>query len=441
MRSMTDEGSCSTAPHPTLTDARATFSRKREKGSPSATGPRFRASSTAMILNPTSEAETAEAVVAARAAHRPFAARGGGTRAGLGRPVEAQTVLETRGLAGITLYEPAELVISARGGTRLTEIEAALKAKNQRLAFEPMDHRALFGTSGEPTIGAVAACNISGPRRIQAGAARDHLLGLRFVNGRGEIIKSGGRVMKNVTGLDLVKLVCGAHGTLGVITEATFKVLPEPEFFGTLVLHGLEDAAAIAALSAALGSPFHVTGAAHLPAGGASEALTLLRLEGVKTSVEDRLTALAHLLAPHGAGERLDVEHAAELWRAIRDVIPLVEPREAAIWRISVAPTQAPTIVVALSHEVAARHFYDWGGGLIWLAVEAGTDAQAEKIRAAVAKAGGGHATLVRAPDNVRARIDVFEPLSPPLMKITRGIKASFDPDRIINPGRMYAGI
>ena len=395
-----------------------------------------------MILTPTSEAETAEAVIAAREAHRPFSVAGGGTRAGLGRPVETQSVLETRGLAGITLYEPAELVISAWAGTKLADIEAALRLQRQCLAFEPMDHRALFGTRGEPTIGGIAACNISGPRRIQVGAARDHLLGLRFVNGRGEIIKSGGRVMKNVTGLDLVKLQCGAHGTLGVITEATFKVLPEPEYSGTLALRGLEDGPAIAALSAGLGSPFHVTGAAHLPAGiGAGEALTLLRLEGGETSVEHRLAKLAQLLARHGAGERLDVEHAAGLWRAIRDVIPLAEPREAAIWRLSVAPTQAAKIVSALSLEVAARHFYDWGGGLIWLAVEPWDDAQADKVRAALAKAGGGHATLVRAAEEVRARVDVFEPPSPTLMKITRGIKAAFDPDHIINPGRMYAGI
>jgi glycolate oxidase FAD binding subunit len=391
-----------------------------------------------MILSPKSEAEVAEAVVAARAAHRPFAIVGGGTRAGLGRPVEADSVLSTRGLTGITLYEPAELVLSARAGTPLAEVEVALKAEGQRLAFEPVDHRSLFNSSGEPTIGAIAACNISGPRRIQVGAARDHLLGLRFVNGRGEIIKSGGRVMKNVTGLDLVKLQCGAHGTLGVITEATFKVLPEPAYSATLALHGLADAGGIAALCAGLGSPFHVTGAAHLPA-GTSEALTLLRLEGVKTSVEDRLAALARLLAPHGAAEMLAAGPAADLWRDIRDAAPLAKPREAAIWRLSVAPTRAVKIIAALSERVKARHFYDWGGGLIWVAVEAGTDAHAGDIRAALASA--GHASLVRAPEEIRARVDVFEPLSEPLMKITRGIKASFDPERLINPGRMYAGV
>jgi glycolate oxidase FAD binding subunit len=391
-----------------------------------------------MILSPTTEAETAEAVIAARAAHRSFAIVGGGTRAGLGRPVDADTVLDTRGLAGITLYEPAELVISARAGTPLADIEAALRLQRQRLAFEPMDHRALYATSGAPTIGVIAACNISGPRRIQVGAARDHLLGLRFVNGRGEIIKSGGRVMKNVTGLDLVKLQCGAHGTLGVITEATFKVLPEPTAFGTLALRGLADEAAVAALSAALGSPYLVTGTAHLPA-GIGETLTLLRLEGVRASVDERLAALTKRLARHGTAETLDAEQANALWRNIRDVVPLAEPRETAIWRLSVKPTEAPKIVAALSKQVKMRHFYDWGGGLIWLAVAEGSDAHAAEIRAALA--GGGHATLVRASVEMRARIDVFEPQSAPLLKITAGIKASFDPDHIINPGRMYAGI
>jgi glycolate oxidase FAD binding subunit len=393
-----------------------------------------------MIFSPTSEAETAEAVLAACAAHEPFAVAGGGTRAGLGRPVESGSVLSTRALTGITLYEPAELVISARAGTPLSDIEAALRSQRQRLAFEPMDHRALYGTAGAPTIGAVAACNVSGPRRIQVGAARDHLIGLRFVNGRGEIIKSGGRVMKNVTGLDLVKLQCGAHGTLGVLTEVTFKVLPEPEYSGTLVLRGLADLAAVGVLCAALGSPYRINGAAHLPmATEQGESLTLLRLEGASASVDERLAALTKLLAPHGFADKLGIEQASALWRSIRNVIPLAEPRERAIWRLSVKPTRAPEIVAALSEKIEVHHFYDWGGGLIWLAITGGGDAHASEIRALVAD--GGHATLIRAPEAVRARVDVFEPLSAPLLNLTRGVKASFDPDRIINPGRMYAGI
>ncbi|MDR3409122.1 MAG: glycolate oxidase subunit GlcE [Methylovirgula sp.] len=397
-------------------------------------------------VSPRTEAETVEAVTAARAARRPLRIEGGGSRADLGRPVEAETRLSTRGLTGITLYEPRELVISARAGTPLAEIEAALKENNQALPFEPMDHRALYGTQGEPTLGGIAACNISGPRRISAGAARDLLIGLRFVNGRGEIVKTGGRVMKNVTGLDLVKLLCGSHGTLAVITEATFKVLPHPAFAGTLALYGLADGKAVAALCAALGTPLSVSAAAHLPAGLATpEPLTLFRFEGPQASVDERLSVLRRTLVPFEQGEALAPDYAGALWRAIRNVVPLVSPPEAAVWRISVQPTRAPKLVDLLLKQIAVRYYYDWGGGLVWLAVAATGDAGAAAIRAALAQAGNGqtigHATLVRAPDDLRRNVDVFEPLAAPLLKLTKDIKASFDPDGILNPGRMYPGI
>jgi glycolate oxidase FAD binding subunit len=393
-------------------------------------------------LSPTSESETVEAVLAARTAQRPFIVEGGGTRAGLGRPpVETQDVLSTRNLTGVTLYEPAELVISARAGTPLAEIETMLGANNQRLVFEPMDHRQLLGSQGEPSIGGIAACNISGPRRINSGAARDHLIGIRLVNGCGEVIKSGGRVMKNVTGLDLVKLCCGAHGTLGVLTEVTFKVLPKPECTGTLAVVGLDDGNAIAALCTAVGSPFEILGAAHLPAGCAdTQALTLLRLEGVEASVAYRLEALRKTLNVYGAGEIIAPERAAKLWCDIRDAEPLAEPRDTAIWRISTAPALGAQFVEAIRRSLDLRYFYDWAGGLIWLAVAAKDDAGASQIREVVARI-GGHATLVRGPAELRASVPVFEPLAAPLMKITEGLKASFDPDRIINPGRMYAGV
>jgi glycolate oxidase FAD binding subunit len=393
------------------------------------------------LYSPATESEAAAIIAAARESKSPLAIEGGGTRPGLGRPVQAGARLSTRALTGITLYEPAEMVFSARAGTTLAEVERVLAEKGQRLAFEPMDHRRLFAAAGEPTIGAVAACNISGPRRVQAGAARDHLIGVRLVNGRGEIVKSGGRVMKNVTGLDLVKLSCGAYGTLGLLTEVTFKVLPHPEAAGTLVIDGLDDTRAIAALAAALGSPFAVTGAAHLPASDGSDgARTLLRIEHGAPSVDYRLGRLDELLLPFGPTRRLAEDEAPALWRDIGDGVPLVEPATALIWRLSVAPSRAPEVVAAIRRRLAVRHFYDWGGGLIWLALAPCDDAAAPIVRAAVAAA-GGHATLVRAPLDIRAAVPVFEPPAPPLAAITAGIKASFDPDRILNPGRMYAGV
>jgi glycolate oxidase FAD binding subunit len=390
---------------------------------------------------PTSEPDACAVVAEAAARRTPLALVGGGTKVEVGRPAQSEATLSSAGLAGVTLYEPAEMVVSARAGTPLAEVVRTLAEKNQELPFEPMDHRALLGSTGEPTIGAVAAANISGPRRIMAGAARDALIGVRFVNGRGEMIKSGGRVMKNVTGLDLVKLMAGSWGTLGFLTEVTFKVLPKAERVATLVLDGLDDARAVEALSLALGSPFEVSGAAHLPptlsdAGGR----TLVRIEGFSTSVDYRLGELRRLLKRFGGGEVMDGEAAVALWREVRDVRALVEPRDRAVWRVSTAPTRGPDVMERVAREIEARWFYDWGGGLIWIAVDGAGDSGAAAIRAIVAQA-GGHATLVRAPAEVRAAVAVFEPLSEPLMRVTAGIKAALDPAGIFNPGRMYAGV
>ena len=387
------------------------------------------------LLAPGSENEAADMVRAARARKAALVIEGGGTRAGLGRPVQAESVLSTRALSGIVFHEPAELVIRARAGTPLAAIEASLAAHGQMLPFEPMDHRAIYGVEGEPTIGAIAACNISGPRRIFGGAARDALIGLRFVNGLGEIIQSGGRVMKNVTGLDLVKLSAGAHGTLGLIAEVTFKLLPRPQVERTLALRGLDDKTAIAALTAGLGSQYSVTGAAHLPGG-----VTGLRLEGFAESVSYRGARLTELLAPHGRAAWMDDGEAAAYWRDIRDARPLAAPREAALWRISAPPTRGPKIVADIARERAARWFYDWGGGLIWLATPEADEAGAAIVRAAAAAA-HGYATLVRASDALRQSAHVFQTPSEVEMRLSNAVKASVDPDRLLNPGRMYAGV
>jgi glycolate oxidase FAD binding subunit len=383
---------------------------------------------------PLSEDEACAVVAEAAARRMPLALVGGGTKAAVGRPAQSEATLSSAGLAGITLYEPAELVVAARAGTPVAEVVRVLAERGQELPFEPADYRHLLGSQGEPTMGALAAANVSGPRRIAAGAARDSLIGVRFVNGRGEAIKSGGRVMKNVTGLDLVKGIANSWGTLGFLTEVTFRVLPKAERVATLVLSGLSDRNAVAALCAAVASPFEVSGAAHLP------GRTLVRIEGFAVSVEYRLAELKRLLKRFGPADVLEGEEAASLWRSVRDAEPLAEPRDRAVWRLSTAPTRGPDVTARIARDLDARWFYDWSGGSVWLAVPATGDAGAGVVRAAVAEA-GGHATLIRAPAEVRAAVDVFQPLSEPLMRLTRGLKEAFDPAGVLNPGRMYPGV
>lgn len=361
------------------------------------------------------------------------------TKAEMGRPNQTDASISSAAMTGVTLYEPAEMVISAKSGTPVSEVARTLAAKGQQLPFEPMDYRPLLGSRGEPTIGAVAAMNLSGPRRIMAGAARDSLIGARFVNGRGEVVKSGGRVMKNVTGLDLVKLMAGSWGTLGFLTEVTFKVLPRQERMATLVLRGLDDRQAIDALSQALGSPFDVTGAAHVPSKDRQGASTLIRLEGFSVSVDYRLNELKRLLKRVAFMDILEGRGAEALWQSVRDAT-LFKDDSRAIWRVSTAPTRGPDFAAHVARSIDAQWFYDWGGGLLWIATPSSGDAGASILRDATREF-GGHATLVRAPAEVRSSIDVFEPQTEAIMTLTKGIKASFDPAGILNPGRMYAGV
>ncbi|WP_296763356.1 glycolate oxidase subunit GlcE [Sediminimonas sp.] len=376
-------------------------------------------------MKPESEAELAEIV---RTADEPLRIQGGGTRP-IGVPVNGAP-LSTTGLSGIELYEPGALTMVAKAGTPLAQVEAALAQAGQRLAFEPMDHRGLLGTVGEPTIGGVFAANVSGPRRIQGGGARDFLLGVRFVDGRGEVIRNGGRVMKNVTGYDLVKLMAGSYGTLGVLTELALKVMPATQATAVLLCEGLTDEEAVAALCRALGSPFEVTGAAHLQRGTGGGPVTMIRLEGSESSVAYRAGELQALLAHHGEfGVETDPARTAACWRDIRDVAPFHD-RSGDVWRLSVKPTDAPGIVARIE---GAEAIYDWGGGLIWLLVPQGR--QADTIRQAVA-GHGGHATLIRGSRAGGA----FQPLAPPVAALQEGLRRRFDPRGLLNPGLMGQG-
>lgn len=394
---------------------------------------------------PISAAETLEAVRWAVSEEAPLEVLGRGTRRGIGRPAQTEHSIDLSGLTGVMLYEPEELVLSARAGTPLAEIEALVASRGQELAFEPMDHGPLLGgTAGGGTIGGVLATNACGPRRLKAGAARDHILGIHAVSGRGEAFKSGGRVVKNVTGYDLSKAMAGSWGTLAVVTDLTFKVLPAAETEATLVLRGLSEEEAVAAMAEAMGSSGEVAGAAHLPEsvtgsvlGGAlkGRGATLLRLEGFGPSVDYRFGRLASLLAGHGSSERLEEAPSRTLWREIRDCMPFADGTDRPVWRISMTPGEGHRMVMALRMQAAVDAFYDWQGGLIWLRMEA--DPEAATVRDLVARFGGGHATLMRASQAIRAATEIFQPQSPALAALSRRLKEQFDPMGILNPGRM----
>ncbi|MFK7943679.1 MAG: glycolate oxidase subunit GlcE [Paracoccaceae bacterium] len=387
------------------------------------------------LLAPSDETQLAEIVAEAAAASTPLEIQGGGTRAVIGRPVQAEKTLSTAGLSGITLYEPGALTLVVKAGTPMAEVEQTLAAEGQMLGFEPPDHRGLLAIEGTPTIGGTVAVAASGPRRIQKGACRDFMLGVRFVDGQGHVVKNGGRVMKNVTGLDLVKPMAGQFGTLGVLSEIAFKVLPAPKSTATLVFTGLSDTAAVQLMSAALGSPYDVAGAAHLPdtPDTPDGPTTLIRLEGLEQSVIYRTAELTKKLSAHGTPK---VSPSIDAWAQVRDVRPFAGTA-GAVWRVSLKPTDGPVLTAVLKSKADLKGaFYDWGGGLIWLLVPDEGDASAMAIRTETAVL-GGHATLIRASAATRAAVDVFQPEPEPLARISAGLRAKFDPCGILNPGRM----
>ena len=417
-------------------------------------------------LAPTDADGLADAVRWAVAGEAPLEVIAGGSKQTLGRPVQSAATLSLAAFDGIVDYQPSELVLTAQAATPLATIEAALEAERQMLAFEPADYGPLLRASGGAdlrapggadlrapggaTLGGALACNLSGPRRIKAGAARDHFLGMHAVSGRGERFKAGGRVVKNVTGYDVCKLLAGSYGTLALMHEVTVKVLPAPERTRTVLVFGLEPAAALDALGAALGSAHEVSGAAHMPAeiaarsavsyvAGAGAAVSAVRVEGFPASVEARCEALRALLGPFGAVEELHSKNSATLWREIRDVRAFAGDSRP-LWRLSVPPASGAAAAARVAEAADVRALFDWGGGLLWLAVDGAPDAGEVPVRAA-AMAVGGHATLVRADAPTRAARAVFQPQATGLAALTARIKRAFDPTGVLNPGRMYAGV
>jgi glycolate oxidase FAD binding subunit len=401
------------------------------------------------IFTPKTEDEIAEAVQWALSENAPVEVVGHGSKRNLGRPLQTEHTIALSHFSGVTLYEPDELVLSAKSGTSVAELEALLAENGQAFQFEPMDYGPLLGqVAGQGSLGGLLATNLCGPRRLKSGSARDHVLGVRVVSGRGELFKSGGRVVKNVTGYDLSKGMTNSWGTLGIATEITFKVLPAPETETTLVVRGLADDEAARAMAIAMGTSGEVASAAHLPVNvsgrvidGAlkDEASTLLRLEGFAPSVNDRAAMLKGLLASAGTIAEVSGDASHKLWQEIRDVIPFADGTEQPVWRVSMVPMEAYKLVASLRMGAAVDAFYDWQGGLVWLRMEG--EPEAEAVRALIKKYGGGHATLVRASTSIRAALPVFEPQPAPLAALSKRLKQQFDPSGILNPGRMVAGV
>jgi glycolate oxidase FAD binding subunit len=402
-------------------------------------------------VRPIDERELGRVLADAHTAKTPLEVTGGGSKQRIGRPIQTAASVSSKAMRGISLYEPSEMVMAARAGTPLSQVETTLAERGQMLAFEPVDYGPMLGgEAGQATIGGVFAANVSGARRVAIGAARDHLLGLRGVNGRGEVFKSGGRVMKNVTGYDLCRGLAGSWGTLAVLTEVTFKVLPAPEETGTLILFGLPDEIAVEVLCTAMASTFEVSGAVHLqPALAArlehsglrsqGKAVTALRVENFAKSVTYRKGRLKDLLKAYGTIMDLERGASHQLWSELRR-LSVLRGGDGPVWRISTRPTAGPKVVAAISSFMDCRAFYDWSGGLVWAEVLPTTDAGTADVRRVIA-AHGGHATLIRADPNVRAAVEVFQPLEVGLDRLSRRLKTAFDPAGILNPGRMYAGM
>jgi glycolate oxidase FAD binding subunit len=396
-----------------------------------------------------------EVVRAAIANEQPLEIIGHGTKRTIGQPMATNAVLDVSALNAVSSYEPNELIITVQSGAPLADVQSLIDSKNQQFAFEPIDTSKLLGVYGNGTIGGMIGAGLAGPRRIRAGGARDHLLGAHAVSGFGDGFKTGGKVVKNVTGYDLCKLLTGSWGTLAVMTEVTLKVMPKPESERTLVLSGLDDLTANRAMTTALGSPFDVSGAAHLPnsafrpATGAlaefaaqGRAVTLLRLEGIAASVADRAGSLVKALASFGTVEMLQDAASAAIWSAIRDVEPFAASGALGawpVWRIVCPPASGGALGQVLARETGGDMIYDWGGGLIWAALPPKPDALAALVRQRV-EAAGGHGSLIRASEETRRNVDVFHPQPSGIAALSERVRHSFDPKVILNRGRMVRG-
>jgi glycolate oxidase FAD binding subunit len=374
-------------------------------------------------ISAATEDQVIDAVKAARDWKSPLNIVGARTKRCFGRSAASWgTVLDLSGLSGVVVYEPEEMILTVKPGTKVTEIEALLAEQNQQLGFDPPDWGPLLGAPARAgTIGGAIAADVAGSGAVRYGCARDHLLGFHAVNGLGEAYKAGGRVVKNVTGFDLPKLMCGAFGTLGPLTEITLRVFPEAPLIATLAVTGVDAETGLALLRRIWSSPLEATGLAYV----AAEAVAVIRIDGAREPLAEKLVLARNLLREHDV---LEIDGGDALFRELGSGAPFLDTA-LDVWRIAVPQASAAQVAA----EIAAPLWYaDWAGGMMWVGTN---DTDLHAIAAKV----GGHATLLRASEETRGRVAVFPPEPPERAALTRSVKAAFDPLGLFNPGRMYA--
>lgn len=401
------------------------------------------------ILRPRDEEQLAKVIKEANEERVPLEVAGAGTKRGLGRPVNSENIVCTGAMFGISSYEPQELVITVKTGTPVRFVEETLARQGQIMPFEPLDMGPVLGLSqGEGTIGGLFATNLCGSRRVYAGSARDNILGVTAVNGQGDIIRSGSSVIKNSSGYNISKGLTGSWGTLAVMTEVTMKVLPKPEETATLIFTGLLDELAIELMSKTMKTPYEVSGAVHLQQQFTSclrdeelnrldTPVTAIRIENFSGIVEYRLKKLKEILDSFGPIQVLNSDRSEQFWSDIK-TLRMFQFTDAPFWRITTSPGKGVEIINAVkTHHPNSVAMYDWSGGLIWLLTPFTADAGASEIHRAVINR-GGNATLMRGELSLRASAEVFQPVEENIATLTRKLKAAFDPNGILNPGRMY---
>jgi glycolate dehydrogenase FAD-binding subunit len=403
------------------------------------------------VLRPAADWELASFLGEATASQTAVEIIGGHTKRQFGRPRYGESAISTHILRGIRSYNPVERIITVQAGCLVADLERELAEHGQMLGFEPVDMAAVFGDEvGGATVGGVICSNLAGSRRIAVGGVSDNLLGVKAVAGTGEVFHSGGAVSRGAAGIDLKRIMTGSWGTLAALVEVSLRVHAMPEDTRTIVLFGLSEEIAVEAMSSALLTSTGVTGTIHLEPNIAArlwseelrepgQSVTALRLENRSKVSAKRLDDLKDALRAYGEMLVLENDQSLGLWHELRQLRVLPSSNKP-LWRISAIPSKAFQVVTAIRRYMSVDAVYDWSGGLIWLEVPESADAGATEIRRVMAST-GGHATLVRAPDEVKATINVFEPMHSGVELITKRLKEVFDPAGILNPGRMYDGV